>query len=463
MDDKTKARDETPPQNNAEHTANGKPSATGWSTQINDKVEKSKKGRVGRILKRLIAAVLIVAVLFVAWGYLSPMVTADTVTTYDSYTTQTGSIATTMSYSGTISVRYQETLRNDKSATVSAIYVSEGDSVKKGDAILALSTGVQLTAGMDGIVNAIEASLGDWLWRSRDLVQICNLTDLEVALTVDEYDVLKVAVGQKCTVTIISTGDVFETEIAHINRVSSATGSVATYSAAAYMTVPESILPGMAATVTMAADSVENAVLLDLAALSFHDDGTAYVLQKRSDGTYAVVDVTTGLSDGMQVEIVSGLTAGQEVWVATGTESVSSGYTLSDIYQAIAGQTIVINESSQRGSGRSGSNSGFTPPTADADVGQTPDGMTLPEGADMPTLATGTDMGQMPEGMTLPEGFTPPDGAELPEGFTPSSGDPSDSSGESAQRQRPDGAQQRDTSSTSGEEAVNNTQGGNGE
>lgn len=173
-------------------------------------------------------------------------------TVYASYTAQTGDIATTMSFNAQISAIHTETLQNSGEATVSNIYVTQDQAVKAGDKILDLSNGETLKAGIDGTVNEITVAKGDWLRRSQGLVQIVDFTQLQVDLSVDEYDVQKVYKGLPCTVTIISLGLDIETEIDHINLVSGSMGNVASYSATARLDAPANVLPGMAATVTIA-------------------------------------------------------------------------------------------------------------------------------------------------------------------------------------------------------------------
>ena len=343
--------------------------------------QKHTKRNVRKALKGLLTLLIVGVVALVGWIYLVPMITADAVTVYASYTTETGDILTNKSFSASLSVKKSETFSTSEECTVRAMYVQAGDEVKKGDQLLLLSTGDLFTASFDGVVNETRVSEGDWLWPNFQVMQVCDLEHLEVSMNVDEYDVKELSVGQECTVSVISLGVDFETVIAHINRVSQSQGTVAYYSVACDLTVPANVLPGMQATVTMPSDAVQGVTTLDMAALSFDEDKQAYVLEKQSDGTYEKTYVKTGLSDGMKVEIQSGLTAGQTVYVITGTESVQAAFSLEDIYRSIVGQSTVINDMSSRG-GPGGAQSGEMP-TGDIPTGDMPTG-------DMPQL-TSTD------------------------------------------------------------------------
>ena len=84
----------------------------------------------------------------------------------------------------------------------------------------------------------------------------------------DEYDVETVAAGQRCSVTVVSLGLTFETEIKHVDRVSASSGAVANYTVTADIDAPENVLPGMQATVTIPRESVTGVNLLPMEALT---------------------------------------------------------------------------------------------------------------------------------------------------------------------------------------------------
>ena len=363
------------------------------------------KSRVWQWTKRVALLAVVAAVCLAGYSYIYPMAAGAEKTVYASYTAQTGDIATTMSFNAQISAIHTETLQNSGEATVSNIYVTQDQAVKAGDKILDLSNGETLKAGIDGTVNEIAVAKGDWLRRSQGLVQIVDFTQLQVDLSVDEYDVQKVYKGLPCTVTIISLGLDIETEIDHINLVSGSMGNVASYSATARLDAPENVLPGMAATVTIADEEALGVTTLEMAALSFHEDGTPYVLIRQADGSYQEREVETGLSDGMRVEIVSGVEPGETVWAVAGTEAAED-FSLGKLYASLVGETVVIQEGERS---RDTNRSFYQDWTF-------PEGMEVPEGGEMPEGMEIPEGGEMPEGMETPEGGERPEGMEAPEG-----------------------------------------------
>ena len=400
---------------------------------------KHRSGKKGtaRYIKAALILVSLAVVGIIGWNYIVPMLTEDSIITYSSYTAETGDISTTLSFSATLDVKNTQTYTSNEMTKVKELYVAAGDEVEEGDPLVLLSNGELFTASFDGVVNEIRYSVGDWVRPMFGLIQICDLVNLEVTMEVDEYDVMALTVGQTCTVSVISLGIDFETSIGHINRVSASSGTLAYYTVTCNVTVPEEVLPGMRAMVTIPSQSVENVTVLPLSALTFDEDEEAYTLTLNSDGTYDKVYVETGLSDGMHVEIKSGVNSGDTVYAADGTQSASAGFSLVDIYRAIAGEKVVINEESRQRPlgmqtntemdfGESFAASDDTSDNTASDASESPDGEAT---ADTGTTAI-PDMENMPDwGGEMPEGFqgeVPDWGGEMPEGMDgqmPPSGD----------------------------------------
>lgn len=316
---------------------------------------KTAGRRKKRLLRRLLMLPLILVIAFLGWNYLRPLLSDETIPTYAAYAVSRGDVKTSRSFSATLGVRHSETLSNSRQVTsIRKVYVQANQDVKEGDRLLQLETGEVYKAGIDGTVNEIRFKEGDWIWPNVSLIQICDLTNLQVSLTVDEYDITSVSVGEKCAVTIVPLGLSFETEIDHVDRVSSAAGSVAYYSVTAELTVPETVLPGMTASVSIPSEEALDVLTIDMAALSFDDEKKPYVLLKNGEA-YEKRSVETGLSDGMKVQILSGLSEGDVAYRQTGEEKAAEALSMAELYKRIAGETVIINDRSQTGrAGRGG-------------------------------------------------------------------------------------------------------------
>lgn len=366
--------------------------------------KKTGKRRKNKLARRVLTLPLIAVVAFVGWNYLRPLFSDEMITTYESYTAFIGDIETFNSYSATLDVLYSEILSNSRQVTsVKKVYVEANQEVSEGDKLMQLESGDVLKAGINGTVNEIRFSEGDWIWPNVSLIQICDLTHLQVSLSVDEYDISNVSAGEKCYVTVVPLGLNFETEISHVDRVSTASSSVAYYSVTAELNVPENVLPGMTASVSIPAQSITDAVVLEMAAISFDEDETPYVLLQ-NDGDYEKQPVEIGISDGMNVEILSGVKAGDTVYRVSGEEKAVSSVSLTEIYKKLVGETVIIRDQTENGRGGQRGNNG------------TPEGMMPPDGS------SGFDDITMLDSLKTPSDMVMLDDTKAPEAGNRSAG-----------------------------------------
>ena len=187
-----------------------------------------------------------------------------------------------------------------------------------------MQNGQTVEAGMDGTVNTISVEAGDDVVSGDTLIQVADFTHLKVSIRVDEYDIGSVKVGDACTITATATEKQFDSQIATIDYVSASSGSVAYYTATAYVDVDDGVYPGMQATVTIPREQAENVVILKEAALSFDETNSAYVWMYNEEGQLEKVPVELGVSNGNYVEITSGLSDGDEVYVLVQQEDTSA-------------------------------------------------------------------------------------------------------------------------------------------
>ncbi len=294
---------------------------------MNEQPKKKKAGkRWKRVLRRIIVTVLILAILGLGGWYAVDKLRAEYTVTYDTYTATIGSISNALSFSGSMALVNSKTYSASSDTTVRTIYVSEGDTVTKGAKLMRLSSGETLTADFDGKVNQVYVSADDEVTSGTSLIQIADFTHMKVSMRVDEYDIADVSVGSVCTVTATATEKTFDSTIASINYISSATGNVAYYTAVAYVDVNEDgIYPGMQVTVSIPKEAAENVVILKEDALSFTASNSAYVYMKDDNGEMTTVDVEVGVSNGKYVEIKSGLSDGDTVYAVAETTTSTSG------------------------------------------------------------------------------------------------------------------------------------------
>ena len=273
-----------------------------------------KKIRFFRRIAGILALLLILAGAGVyAWAKLRDQYTV----TYDEYTATTGTISNSLSFTGSLALRDSASYTASGSATVRNVYVAEGDTVKKGDRLVRLSSGTTFTADFDGRVNLVSVKTGDEVQSGDTLIQIADFEHMQVSFRIDEYDIGDVQVGEKCTVTATATEKVFESAVESINYISSSTGNVAYYTATANVDVDGGVYPGMQVTVSIPQEEAANVVVLKADALSFTLENQAFVYKMKADETLEEVQVEVGVSNGNYVEIKSGLKAGETVYTVS--------------------------------------------------------------------------------------------------------------------------------------------------
>jgi multidrug efflux pump subunit AcrA (membrane-fusion protein) len=155
-------------------------------------------------------------------------------------------------------------------------------------------------------------------------ITLSDLTTPQVSAAVSEADVAKVQPGEKVNFTLTAyPNQTFTGTVATVEPAGTTASNVVTYTVLVNVdSTNAQLLPGMTATVTIVTDSADNAVLVPNNAIS---NGNVRVLR---NGSPVVVPVQTGITDGVNTQIVSGLQPGDQVITgvvsSTGSASKSS-------------------------------------------------------------------------------------------------------------------------------------------
>ncbi|MBR3764881.1 MAG: HlyD family efflux transporter periplasmic adaptor subunit [Clostridia bacterium] len=294
------------------------------TTQL--QAQKKKRKKLLRTILRILLILLLIAVLLLGGLFIYGKTDSGKTVTYQSYTASQGTISNALSFSGSLQLIDSATYTADAASEVRTVYVSAGDQVTAGQKLIRLSNGQIIEAEFDGRVNQLLVSTGDKVAAGDQLVQVADFSRMKVSIRVDEYDISDVHVGQTARVTVTATEQTIETMIDSINYISASSGSVAYYTATAYVDVPEGVYPGMQATISISQSEAQDVVVLKIDAISFDETNQAYVLMQNADGTMRQVYITTGVSNGNYVEITSGLQSGDTVYVEVEVEEDSGSF-----------------------------------------------------------------------------------------------------------------------------------------
>ena len=193
----------------------------------------------------------------------------------------------------------------------------------------------KISAPLDGVVVSVAVEEGQTVNANQTtptIVQIADLSQMEIRIEISEGDVTKLKEGMAVSFTILSEPDVvYETTLKSIDpgmtTLSDGESAEASDTTAAIYYYGKLIVPnergvlriGMTTHNTIVVGSVRDALIVP--AMAVHYEGGKAMVEVLDGGKAVVREVKTGLSDNLNIQIVSGLEEGEEVILATMTQS----------------------------------------------------------------------------------------------------------------------------------------------
>lgn len=176
----------------------------------------------------------------------------------------------------------------------------------------------QLRAPFDGVITEVDAQDGDSIQSYTPVLTVSNPTKLEIAVELQPADLTQVAVGQLAKIVLSSYPK--STLQGKVVRLPETQQSNAPQLPATLRTVrinlptpPGPVHLGDLANVTIDVKREDNVLLLPTAAIQTFGGRRFVQLAGQSGGPNQEVDITVGISDDTNTEIVKGLKAGQKV------------------------------------------------------------------------------------------------------------------------------------------------------
>lgn len=254
----------------------------------------------------IVLVIAIAAILFSASRTVSQSLNEETAQKRD--------IVTYYSFSGNLIPVTDETQTAKDSLKVKELYVSEGDHVAQGDALLRAADGTRVYAAYEGTIETLYAETDDQLQLGSQIARIVDYDALEVSVDVDEYDIGAVEVGKEGTVYINALDLSVTGVVSDIARSATTEGGVSYYEVKLQIQAAQGVRSGMSVEVNLLNQQALDAVTLSLDCLSYDEYNKPFVYRKDADGKLAAVYVQTGVSDGRNIEITSGLSDGDTVY-----------------------------------------------------------------------------------------------------------------------------------------------------
>lgn len=207
------------------------------------------------------------------------------------------------------------------------------ESLEKKEELEDLLESFEALVGEDGIILATEDGIitesayeeGDSLTAAGAMFKYATSDNLIISVDVTQEDIVDLNVGDSVDITFTAYPD--ETYTGTISSIN--TEAVSDYSNTISYTVEilvdgdiSKLYSGMTAEVVFVTDEKEDVLYVSRKAI-VEEDGKTYVYHKNSLGIRELTEVTTGLTNGTDIEILSGLSEGETIYLASKVSSES--------------------------------------------------------------------------------------------------------------------------------------------
>jgi len=279
------------------------------------------------------AVVVILAIIL-----LMPKKGAKVTTTYVPHI---GTIKVSVSTTGDVQPQNRLEIKPPMSGRVEKILVVEGQHVKLGQTLAYMSSSdraaiidaaraqgeknlkqwediykmIPLVAPINGEVIVQSVQPGQTVAMSDDIVVLSDR--LIVQAQVDETDIGKVQLGQEANISLDAyPNQTVKGKVDHIYYESKTVNNVTIYDVDILPTeVPDFFRSGMSANIDIVKEEKDNAILLPLDAVKKFKDKSFVFVKSEKGGKNERREITTGLADDDNIEIVSGLAVTETVVV----------------------------------------------------------------------------------------------------------------------------------------------------
>lgn len=190
-------------------------------------------------------------------------------------------------------------------------------------------------SGMSGLGGSASSAFELFDLDGDILMTVTEQDVMTLTIALDEQDISKVSVGQAAEVKVSALkGEVFEAEVTEIGTEGTNSGGSSKFTVELTMPLAENMLDGMSATASIPLYTKMNVLTIPVAALV--EEGARTVvytaLDEENGEPTSPVEVTVGVSDGINAELLSGLDSGAVYYYSyydtleLSTEVKSSGF-----------------------------------------------------------------------------------------------------------------------------------------
>lgn len=173
-----------------------------------------------------------------------------------------------------------------------------------------------LYAEYTGTIMILDYQAGDVISSETSIVTFGNAEEVTMTVSVSEEDIADIAVGDVVNIELTAYEDkIYMGEVLGIDTSASSGSSTVSYDVTVAFTDDLSgIYTDMTGNVTFIEKQVEDVLFVSNKAI-INEGTVSYVKIKNADGTTRKVEVETGFSDGVNVELLSGVSEGETVLI----------------------------------------------------------------------------------------------------------------------------------------------------
>ena len=172
-----------------------------------------------------------------------------------------------------------------------------------------------ISADHSGVVTEVYVAAGNYLNGNMDLISLNNYDEVTITLSVEEDDLEAAALGNTANVTMAAFEDeVFTATVTEIGdaEIDSNTNKTMYAVTVTVQNTGNVLYQDMTAEVTFVTDEVSEVLYIPVRAVT-QENGANYAKVREEDGTIVRKKVTTGFTDGINIEIKEGLCEGETV------------------------------------------------------------------------------------------------------------------------------------------------------
>ena len=238
--------------------------------------------------------------------------------------------------------------------TIDRVYEDEGDSVSRGGKMFRLDgeilsadlytqienrrdfeddladieadiAALTVIAGTDGVVSGIELNPEQIVQEGTPLFTIESNDQIKIDVEIDELDIAGISVGQQAEVEFDALPEqTFTATVVKVNPIGVSVNNVTNFTITLQIDQSSEILLGMSADVEIVSQRADDALIIPIEAIQIIDGEKYVVFEEDIDeellSTPATHKITTGITDGVIIEVTSGLNEGDRVAVPQARE-----------------------------------------------------------------------------------------------------------------------------------------------